>query len=279
MSENRTKFSSGCIFVFLSIVVVFGAIGVSYAERLSPFGSNDAENLPSQTAAVQGGVTPFTESAPGNENISASATPEPTVTFPPPPANCLPPNGWVPYIVKEGDSIESLATKTNVTPQDIIDTNCLATNTILPESIIYIPIPIASSTPVPTNTIVGPSCGPPAGWITHKVKEGENLFRISLSYQTTIAKLQSANCMGSSTTIQTGASIYVPNVATITPTKTATSTISPTLPVTATPSTTATVTATKVSTATATATTTATVTITQTPNATTTPSTTASPYP
>jgi LysM repeat protein len=76
----------------------------------------------------------------------------------------------------------------------------------------------------PTNTPSSSSaaCTPPTGWITYTVRSGDNLFKISKAFGSTVPELQAANCMGSSTTIITGSQVWVPNVATITPTPTKT---------------------------------------------------------
>jgi LysM repeat protein len=49
------------------------------------------------------------------------------------------------------------------------------------------------------------------------VQPGDTLFRIALSYNITYPRLQRANCMGSSTIIYTGQRLWVPNIATRTP--------------------------------------------------------------
>lgn len=119
--------------------------------------------------------------------------------------------------------------------------NCLTSQVLIPGSFLYVP-------PLPTNTLI--PCGPPSGWIIYIVKPKDNLYQISNLYQTTVPQLQAGNCMGSSTLIITGQILYVPNVATITPTvtltpsPTSTPTITPTASSTATPTHTPTLTAT-----------------------------------
>ena len=62
------------------------------------------------------------------------------------------------------------------------------------------------------------SCGAPSGWVkNYVVKSGDTLFRIALSYSTTTAALQGANCKGSSTAINVGEVLWVPNVPPQTP--------------------------------------------------------------
>ncbi len=65
----------------------------------------------------------------------------------------------------------------------------------------------------PTDVV----CGPPPGWVQYTVQSGDNLYRISLKFRTSVATLKSANCMGNSTVIVTGERLWVPDVATSTP--------------------------------------------------------------
>lgn len=65
-----------------------------------------------------------------------------------------------------------------------------------------------------------PVCTTPTGWVTYKIQSGDTLFSIAVRYQTTFLTLQAGNCMGNSTKIITGSTLWVPNNPTITPTKT-----------------------------------------------------------
>ena len=65
----------------------------------------------------------------------------------------------------------------------------------------------ATETPKP---VITDSCGVPAGWILYTVKQGDTLSSLSRALGVSIAQLQSANCMGSSTQLYLGTSIYVP---------------------------------------------------------------------
>ena len=45
---------------------------------------------------------------------------------------------------------------------------------------------------------------------THKVKDGETLYRLSVTYGVSIEKIQSANSLGSSTSIKSGSILVIP---------------------------------------------------------------------
>jgi LysM repeat protein len=78
----------------------------------------------------------------------------------------------------------------------------------------------AIHTPTPSVTPTAFDCGPPAIWVLYEVQEGETLASLASAYGITQGDLQRANCMGSSTTLAPGQSLFVPDRPTITPTPT-----------------------------------------------------------
>jgi LysM repeat protein len=66
-------------------------------------------------------------------------------------------------------------------------------------------------------------CGSPYTWVVYIVRPGDSLFRLSQVYGVTVAELQQANCLGTTTTLHTGQVLYVPPTAPFAP--------SPTLPI------------------------------------------------
>ncbi|MEJ2759526.1 MAG: LysM domain-containing protein, partial [Anaerolineales bacterium] len=79
-------------------------------------------------------------------------------------------------------------------------------------------------TTTPTNTLAPVDCGPPLGWVLHTVQVGETLDSLSALYRVDEADIRKANCRGEMTFIVPGEKLYVPNVATSTPTNTPTPT-------------------------------------------------------
>lgn len=106
----------------------------------------------------------------------------------------------------------------------------------LPEALDNTPTPTATTGPsatpsmtsTPTYTLMAVDCGPPLGWVLHTVRTGETLESLSALYRVSVADLQDANCRGTMTFIVPGEKLYVPNVATSTPTFTPTPTITKT---------------------------------------------------
>jgi LysM repeat protein len=73
-------------------------------------------------------------------------------------------------------------------------------------------------TPIPTQTKV--LCGSPATWVVYIVRPGDSLYHLSLVYGVTIAELQRANCLGTSSVLHTGQLLYVPRTAPLAPSAT-----------------------------------------------------------
>lgn len=209
------QMGSGLIIGAVSLLLVIGGISLSLAEISAPSLPPTPSPIPT-TFAVEF-ASPLPSPTQFVETFTETSTPTSTATLTlAQPTSCVIPAGWVSITVRASDTLYSIAERYKTTA-DILDrNNCL--NNIPPAAgaVLYVP-------PVPTVTVI--PCGPPASWVrAHTVKAGENLFRISLLYRTSVAQLQRANCMGSSTIIHVGQVLWVPNVPTSTPGITVTST-------------------------------------------------------
>src|SRR5262245_17561707 len=207
------EMSGGLIIAVVSLLLVLGGISLSLAENkpdeqptptpLPPIVATSIE-LPTFTPIIV------------NTNTPEVATQTATQTFTPLPSAtqvaavvCNPPPGWIQIIVSVSDTLYTIAERYKTTAEILNNSNCLNNTIPVAGSRLYVP-------PVPTVTVI--PCGPLFGWIkAYTVKPGDNLYRISLLYRTTVALLQRANCMGSSITIYPGQMLWVPNVATSTP--------------------------------------------------------------
>jgi LysM repeat protein len=152
-------------------------------------------------------VTP-TLPATGTPSLSPTTSP----TMPPPPTNCPPPTGWLPYVVQPGDTLSRLAMLRGTTSTDISTGNCLATNGLISGQVIYLP-------PLPTSSPV--ACGAPHNWVIYIVQRGDTLFHLGQAFGIPYTEIKRANCLTSSI-IHIGQSIYVPPWATRTPSPTPT---------------------------------------------------------
>ena len=120
--------------------------------------------------------------------------------------SCSTPAGWSPTKVQNGDTLESFVSTYNTTINELMQANCLVTDKLVPGTILYVPgiAPTETTTP----------CGPPPEWVQYTVQAGDTLYQLSLYYGVSVAELQVANCMGSSTIIRTGQVLFVPQTPT-----------------------------------------------------------------
>jgi hypothetical protein len=145
------------------------------------------------------------------------------------PTACPRPEGWEPYEMKTGDSLESLAGARLSTLEDVMTGNCLSRPGALPGSIIYLPpapptlTPTVTSTPTitPTATITLRPCDYPRNWVRYSLKPGDTLFKLGVLFQTSEVDLLTGNCLSFGTALHAGDILMVPTpaTATITPVK------------------------------------------------------------
>ncbi len=219
--QTVRQLAGSILLAFLSVLLVVGGIFLALAESYVPVATPTA----SQTA------TPFFVFNTPTNVLAVIATtslpPTLTETLPPPPTSCPPPAGWIAVKVQPLDTLASLALQYKTTPEILRQSNCLFSSDLAPGTLLYVP-------PVATPTRV--TCGPPPGWVQYTVKTGNTLFSLSQAFGVSVSQLQQANCMPlSQTFIQAGQKIWVPNVATRTPTLTPISIFFPTLTWTASP--------------------------------------------
>ncbi|MEO5887513.1 MAG: LysM peptidoglycan-binding domain-containing protein [Anaerolineales bacterium] len=219
------QLSVGIIIGLVSAALVIGGIFLSLAEtftslvtptQIPPTLQLDFPTITPSLASAQS-ETPTPTQTPIATQTAGLVSSSPTTCAPPP-------AGWVQIFITAGDTVYSIAQRYRTTTEILSAANCLSSLDLPAGYILLVP-------PVPATVTVIP-CGAPFGWVrAYVVQPGDNLFRISISYGTTVPQLQRANCMGSSVTIFPGQRLWVPNV----PTRTPGVTVIPDLP-TATPS-------------------------------------------
>jgi len=240
--KSLQELSLGIVVAVLSIVILFGALLLSFSEGKIPLSLLVS---PTTTFSAAKAFPTLTTQPPTSTKETSTSTPtqtnQPTSTTPPSstptPINeentCIPPEGWTPMQVNANILLELVAQVYNLTMEELMKANCLQSTNSEGLEIIFVYLP----TPTPSAL----QCGPPPGWRTYRVQPGDNLFRIGLAYGVTVPQLQFANCLGNSTLIISGQLLYVPNVVprkvAPTPTKTRkpkkhhkTNTPSPTIP-------------------------------------------------
>ena len=146
---------------------------------------------------------------------------------------CPVPAGWQEVSVEIGDTLNEIAVAYHIAVEELEKANCLVSLNLIPGTSLYVPpalpktvtaTPTITSTEdkrsLPTTSKEKASCGPPLSWVLYTVKSGDTLYKLSQMYQVSIAQLQEANCLGTSTLLRGGQQIYVPNVPPLQPSKT-----------------------------------------------------------
>ena len=154
-------------------------------------------------------------------NAQETATPTPQENTEEVGQNCELNTSWLPKTIKVGETLSTIAFSSGISIDELAQGNCIKTTDRLTVGSVLL-VPEAK----PTQSSINISCGPPTGWITYTVQEGNKLADIAGAYQATIMSLQLANCLGSSQAVFPGMVIFVPNVipVTLTPTPTITPT-------------------------------------------------------
>jgi LysM repeat protein len=203
------QMGGGVFIAIISLLLVIGGISLSLAESKPPEQPTPTLIPPIIATSLEVSTSmPIIANTNTIEAPTLTSTAQPSATLAAP-IVCNPPAGWLQIIINANDTLYTIAERYKTTAEILSANNCLNNTIPATGSILYVP-------PVPTVTVI--PCGAPSGWIkAYSVKPGDNLYRISLLYRTTVPQLQRANCMGTSITIYTGQLLWVPNVPTSTP--------------------------------------------------------------
>jgi LysM repeat protein len=206
--------------VFLAIMIALASFGlilgglslslteVTVSSTLAPTHTFTQTGSPTSLP-----LTPSEESPTPSLTLTPSLTSTWTVSLTPTPTNCPPPPGWVPYAIMSGDTLNKVAIYHRIGSAELQQANCLLATGLLPGTVIYVP-QVPTQTPLLTRrslpTQIPLLCGRPYSWVVYFVQPGDTLYRLSLAYGISVADLQRANCMGGSTLLHTGKSLFVP---------------------------------------------------------------------
>jgi LysM repeat protein len=205
----------GIFIALASIGLILGGFSLSLAEENGITQPTATQTLMPTLSPTLPPLTVATDSPTVSPSLTSTLaftfTPTWTSSMSPSPTNCPPRAGWISYIVQSGDTLPKIATRYRSSVAELQQANCLLTVEVLPGMLIYVP-------PLPTQTPI--SCGRPSGWVVYIVQPGDTLYRLSVAFGIGVGDLQQANCMGNSTLLRVGQTLYVPPWATRTPSPT-----------------------------------------------------------
>ena len=170
----------------------------------SPLPSPTPTLLPLPTPTEPPAATPSITVTVETPEPTATATPtvEPTL-IPGMVGQCAPPDGWVPYSVRRGDTLFSLSLGHGAGVEAIKIANCLSSDVIIPGDVIYLP-----TAPLPTPPPRHCS-GPPLDWVLYTVQPGDTMFSLARSRGVTVYDVLLANCR-ESVYLYAGTPLYLP---------------------------------------------------------------------
>jgi LysM repeat protein len=221
LMKNLRELLLGLFTALTSTVIVLGALSLSVAENMTAI-------VPERTAvAATEMVVATAPSALFSEKtlviVPHTATPSGITTTGPissPTSTCQTPQGWLAYTVQAGDTLDTLATSHQSTKTVLKEGNCLVSDSLLPNTVIYLPPSAPTATFTPQATLTPILCSaPPLGWTTYTIQSGDTLTSLSYRYQVSVPDLQRFNCLGSSYSITVGQRFFVPFRPTVVPTR------------------------------------------------------------
>ena len=210
---------------FNDIVIPVGEKAIFYFDgsptEFIKLSEEDINNWKSRNPNTTHNLSQLTATAWSLINMEETATPVPQEEVKEVDENCELNTAWLPKTIKVGETLSTIAFSSGISVSELAEGNCIKTTDRLTVGSVIL-VPEAK----PTQSSINISCGPPVGWITYTVQEGDSLADIAGAYQATLMALQLSNCLGSSQAVFPGMVLFVPNVipVTLTPTPTITPT-------------------------------------------------------
>lgn len=110
------------------------------------------------------------------------------------------PAGWRVHVVQRGDSLSILAQRYRTSEEQLMEVNCLANNSLLDVSTLFVP-----------NITPSQVCSRPPGWLDYVVQRGDTLYGLARALGVSVDALKRVNCLADNT-IVAGTILWVPRL-------------------------------------------------------------------
>lgn len=218
----------GLAILFLTLVVVLGSLAIAAAENQPAM--PQVEDLATPT--------PYSAFTPTSvmDVVWLSLTPDADQPSTVLSVECEDiPQGWLPVVVEDDDTLDSLSDDYDVSVKKIRNGNCLEDDEIEEGDIIF--LPEQDDDDDDRHQHQAPQVCyryRPYGWVNYVVEPGDTLNELAVEYDISSYYLAQVNCLGYPYYLYAGDVIYVPFIPTNTPKPTRTPTTTATATATAT---------------------------------------------
>jgi len=148
MTKGERLVLTSVVVVNILIYLVVVVLAWETLPRLTPVEEIVVGYFPTDApvAVAEAAVGPLPESM---DVPPAGSSPTPTPTLPPSALDCPPPPGWGAYSVRSGDTLFSLAQTYHLSVDEAKGANCLESDLLQVDQILFFPLPTPTSTPPP----------------------------------------------------------------------------------------------------------------------------------
>lgn len=233
MKERQQAFW-GILLAAVTSTIILGGVLLSLAENRfnqqaagTPTGLALEEDMPTLVF-----ILPVIASQTAGTTLAVTSTPALLPSMTPMPG-CPLPTGWTTIILPNDESSQAVALRYGITVEQLASGNCwdVPLNKLLAGTSIYVPageviisptagawcrpqgeqacVPVLAPSLSPSNTST-PACQKKTSWYAYTVRSGDTLYSLSRTLGVSISSLQQANCLGNSTAIRAGQTIYLP---------------------------------------------------------------------
>ncbi len=193
--KNARQALWGIIIALAAVLLIMGGVTLSLAEG----------NALQTTSTLSPSLSP-------TWHVITLQVFSPVALSPTPPAMVTATPGLPSFLPTETPPTPSLSPTGAIAPATPTRTPSAISTSISTATTLKTPTPAA-----PTLSRTPTACVAPADWVIYTVKRGDTLYKLSQIYDISVAKLQSANCMGNSVILQVGQKLFVPPGATSVP--------------------------------------------------------------